>query len=231
MFWIALQSNLLADVSRVRNDFKEALTEMKDELKKEEWIFPTLQANMRNQVNIANIEVEKGSSANEMQSSIEKLKSGSSLVGEIPLLLKVRDYDWKAKKDEVLKHCFVLMNKKSEKNVVVLWDDDIDFKDVADDIKREIKDKKVVSYPSEKSEQEGILNVKDFVEKNDHILVTKGHYFNGCEAANIIFLTSSFGGLRNCILRGVQNIICVQFTGSAFGDAKIRGMKEDKRFL
>ena len=47
-------------MSRVRNDFKEALTEMKDELKKEEWIFPTLQANMRNQVNIANVNVEKG---------------------------------------------------------------------------------------------------------------------------------------------------------------------------
>ena len=192
LFWIALQSNLLADVSRVRNDFKEALTEMKDELKKEEWIFPTLQANMRNQVNIANIEVEKGSSANEMQSSIEKLKSGSSLVGEIPLLLKVGQNEWKTKKDEVLKHCFELMNQKSEKNVVVLWDRNYYFKDVADDIKRVIKDKKVVSYPSEKSEQEGILNVKNLVEKKDHILVTKSHYFNGCEAANIIFLNKIF---------------------------------------
>ena len=93
-----------------------------------------------------------------------------------------------------------------------------------------INDKKVVSYPSEKSEQEGILNVKDFVEQNDHILVTESPYFNGCEAANIIFLTISTVGLRNCILRGVQNIICVQL--SFFGiEAEIRGMKEDNRFL
>ena len=59
LFWIALQSNILADLSEVENDFEEALTEMKDELKKEEWIFPTLQANMRNQVNIANINVKE----------------------------------------------------------------------------------------------------------------------------------------------------------------------------
>jgi len=215
-------------MSVVRKDFKEALTEMKDELKKEEWIFPTLQANMRNQVNIANIKVKKGTLvSHEMQSSIEKLKAGSSLTGEIPLLFKVRGRDWFTKKDEVLKQCLELMNQKSEKNVVVLWDN-YDFKDVADDIERVIKDKKVVSYPSEKSEQEGISNVKDFVEKNNHILVTESHYFNGCEAANIIFLTYGGEGLRNCILRGVQIIICVQLTDG--NDAGMSGMKEDYRF-
>ena len=231
LFWIALQSNILADLSSVEKDFEEALTEMKDELKKEEWIFPTLHANMRNQVNIANINIENGNNmAYKMQSSIEKLKSGSSLTGEVPLLFKVRSNDWKTKKDEVLKHCLEFMKKKNEKNVVVLWDWNSMFKDVADDIKRVIKDKKIVSYPSEKSEQEGILNVKEFVEKNDHILVTEGQYFNGCEATNVIFLTYSSRGLRNCILRGVQNIICVQLL---FGvsNAKISGMKEDNRFL
>ena len=58
--------------------------------------------------------------------------------------------------------------------------------------------------------------------------MTNNRYFNGCEAANIIFLTKSNAGLRNSMLRGVQNIICVQLTG---GRAEVRGMKEDKRFL
>ena len=31
LFWVALQSNSLADLSNVGNDFKEALTEMKDD--------------------------------------------------------------------------------------------------------------------------------------------------------------------------------------------------------
>merc|ERR1719367_1212364 len=107
-----------------------------------------------------------------MQSSIEKLKSGSSLTGEIPLLFKVDLNDWKTKKDEILKHCMELMNQKSEKNVVVLWDHDRFFEGIADDIKRVIKDKKVISYPAENSKQEGISNVQNFVENNDHILVT-----------------------------------------------------------
>ena len=165
-----------------------------------------------------------------MQSSIEKLKSGSTLLGELPLLFKLRYYVWETKKDDVLKHCLELINQKSKMNFVVLWDN-YDCKDVADDIKRLIKDKKIVSYPSKKCEQEGISNVKDFVEKNDHILVTKSHYFDGCEAANVIFLTISGLGIRNCILRGVQNVICVRLEIKDWLKAEIRGMKEDNRFL
>ena len=229
MVWIALQSNSLADLISVEQNFEEALTNMKEDLKKEEWIFPTLHANMRNQVNIAKINVEKGRSYGDMQCLIEKLISGSTLIGEVPLLIKVGRYDWETKKDEVLKHCIELMNQKSEKNVVVLWDRDYYFKDVTDDIKRVIKGKKIVSYPSKDCQKEDILVVKDFVENSGHILITKSHYFNGCEAANIIFLTHGGRGIRNFILRGVQNIICVQILGGA--KAQIRGMKEDNRFL
>ena len=60
LFWTALQSNSLADLINVEHDFEEALTEMKEELKKEKWFFPALEANMRNQVNIASIIVEGG---------------------------------------------------------------------------------------------------------------------------------------------------------------------------
>ena len=109
---------------------------------------------------------------------------------------------------------------------MVLWDS-YKFKDVADDIKRVIRDKKVVSYPSKQCQKEGIKNVKDFVEKSGQILVTEGRYFKGCEAANVIFLTHNAVGVRNCLLRGVQNIICVQLIGASAG---IRGMKEDYRF-
>merc|ERR1719367_1012552 len=135
-----------------------------------------------------------------MQSSITKLKSGTSLIGEIPILLKVELRDWDEKRHKVLKHCIELMSQKSDKNIVVLWDEDIYFKDVADDIKRVIKDKKVVAYPSKESKEEGISNVKQFVEKSDHILVTRRQYFNGCECANVILLTGGREGVRNSVL-------------------------------
>ena len=59
LFWVSLQSNALADLSSVGNEFARALIEMKEELKTNGWILPALQANMRNQVNIANVQVEK----------------------------------------------------------------------------------------------------------------------------------------------------------------------------
>ena len=234
LLWVSLQSNLLADLSRrVEKEFQNALKEMKEEMKRNGWILPTLPANMRNQVNIAKVQVDKGNLRKEtieMQSSITKLKSGTSLIGEIPILFKVWRSDWKKKKDKVLQHCIELMSQKNVKNTVVLWNEDPYLKDVADDIEKVIKDKKVVSYPSKQSKEEGISNVKQFVEKNDHILVTEAKYFNGCESANVILLASGYcNGARNHVLRGVQNIMFIQLTDSF--EARINRMKEDNRFL
>ena len=229
LFWVSLQSNLLADISLVEKDFGHALQEMKEEMKRNGWIFPTLKANMRNQVNIANVQIEKGSGAFDMQSSIAKLSSGSSLIGEIPILFQVLHKDWDVKKHMVLKHCIEVMSHKSEKNIVVLWDLDYAFRDVADVIKTVIKDKIVVAYPSKQSKERGISNVKEFVEKSDHILATRSQYFNGCECANVIFLTYSQEGFRNVVLRGVQNLVCIQFTDGCH--TRMKGMKEDNRFL
>ena len=202
---------------------------MKKDFEANGWSLPTLQANMRNQVNIAKVQVGDIGSY-QMRSFIEKLPSGSSLIGEVPMLFKVWLNDWDQKKDEVLKHCINLMGQKSDKNIVVLWDNDSYFKNVANDIKRVVNDKKVVAYPSKQSKKDGITKVKQFVEENDNILVTKNQYFNGCESANVIFLIHGSGdGPRNSVLRGVQNIICVQLTYGS--DPKIKGMKEDDRFL
>ena len=122
------------------------------------------------------------------------------------------------------------MSQKNEKNVAVLWDWDYTFGDVADGIKRVIKHKKVVVYPSEQSKEERISNVKQFVEKTDHILVTRNLYYNGGECANVILFTYGGQGVRNNVLRGVQNIICVQLTYGGL-EATINGMKEDNRFF
>ena len=118
------------------------------------------------------------------------------------------------------------MEKKGNKNVVVLFDDDYAFKDVGKDLKRLIKDKTIVEYPSNQDKHKGISDIKDFIEKDNHILVTESRYFNGCEASNIIFLTYGYGeGVRNSLLRGVKNIICVNV-----GAVRFEGMKEDNRF-
>merc|ERR1712126_722262 len=110
-------------------------------------------------------------------------------------------------------------------NVVILYASD-SFKDVGKDLKRLIKDKTVVEYPSNEGKQKDIQNIKDFIEIDDHILFTKQDYFNGCEASNIIYLNAFLSGIRNSLMRGVKNLILVD----ACDGASVSGMKEDKRF-
>ena len=262
LFWVALQSNLLVDLNDVSVGFKETVEEMKKDLSSKGWIFPTLQTNMRNQVNIANVKFEKGDNSNfEMKNAIEKSKSGSSLVGQVPVLFRVQYYDWSRKRCEVLHHCIELMGQKNDNNIVVLFDTDDGIHNAADYLKKVITDKKVIAYPSRKKEynyfineeknilknqtdeeikneleemkiqiqKESISHIHDFVQNNCHILVTKNHYFNGCEASNVIFVTVHPESVRNSLLRGVQETICIQILYSA--EPKIYGMKEDDRFL
>ena len=68
LFWVAIQSNLLADMINVNDDFETAFKESKEALSMKGWFLPTLEANMRNQVNIANINIEQGYTCVEMQS-------------------------------------------------------------------------------------------------------------------------------------------------------------------
>jgi len=231
LFWVAMQSNQLADtVYDVEDDFNEALHAMKEELTKDEWILPQLESNMRNQINISNINVERSDVDDvsyQMQSSIPKLKSGTNIVGELPIYFKVRsDSEWYKKEDNILTHCVQEMNKKDNKNVVILHDDGYIFKDVGKDLKILLKDKTVIEYPSNEGKKKDIQNIKDFIEKDDHILFTRNDYFNGCEASNIIYLNSSFSGIRNSLMRGVKNLILVEVDVIS----KISGMKEDNRF-
>ena len=243
LLWIALQSNLLVDLCEVGDkhgwgkNFEPAIHAMKRELTMNGWILPTLRANMRNQVNICNIQVSTAyESTFEILSTIESSKSGSTMVGEIPTLFMVDN--WVSKKHDVLQYCIKMITSKSEKNIVVLFDHSFGRngrtldEDHADVIRRATKDKNVVTYPSIVSETKSICVIKDFIEKDNQILVTEDHYFNGCESPNVIYLYSGGrgkAGLRNCLLRGVQNLICIQ-DWNGYQDANIEGMKIDTRF-
>ena len=223
LFWVVLQSNQLADTDIVQEDFNKAYKDMKEVLRNDGWILPQLELNMRNQINISNIRVE-GHGVYPMQSAIPKLESGTTIVGELPILLKVSNF--RENKDQILTHCVQEMNKKDKKNTVIVYDYDYDFKYVGKDLKRLLKDKTVIEYPSNKGKKKDLSNIKDFVEKDDHILFTKRNYFNGCESSKIIYLNYGAAGQRNVLMRGVKDVILVEV-----GEfAEIRGMKKDIRF-
>ena len=97
---------------------------------------PQLELNMRNQINISNIAIDTFLPIDKMQKSINKLKSGTNVVGEVPILINVYHKVWEAKKDEILSFCIEEINKKDKMNIVVLCDDDRYFNDVQNDLKR-----------------------------------------------------------------------------------------------
>ena len=118
------------------------------------------------------------------------------------------------------------MQNKDKKNVVVLHDSSMVFKQVGNDPRDLIKDKTMAEYSSGQGRQKDMANIKDYIEMNDHILVTESRYFNGCEASNIIFLNYFGEGVRNSLMRGVKHVICVQVRNNV----AFYRMKEDKRF-
>ena len=178
------------------------------------------------QINISNVNVEGNFEQIEFQSTIEKLKSGTNILGEIPILIQCLGCNWEKRKDEILTYCIEEMNKRDRKNIVILYDVSKIFKNVGKDVERLITDKEVVEYPSSKGKQKGISSLKNFIENDSHILVTHRNYFNGCEASNIIFLNNNGFGVRNSLMRGINNVICVQVSDYV----KISGMKVENRY-
>ena len=93
----------------------------------------------------------------------------------------------KTKKLEVLKHGLDLMNKKNDKNDVVLCDMHVNTKEVESELMK-ISNKTIVSYPCLQNKQKGETNIKTFIENGNHILVTPMKYFGGAEASNVMYI-------------------------------------------
>ena len=172
--WAAFQSNLLCDVDGSINDeFKSSFPKIKKTLLKEGWILPRLHYNMRNQVNISNINITKGYGKYETQSSIEELGSGSSVVGQVPTRLTVLPSNWDKKSKEVMKYCIEKMEKKNNKNIVILHNCDSIFEDIESILTKIINNKTIISYPSRcKNKETSINNVISFSQQVSRVLIT-----------------------------------------------------------
>ena len=224
IFWVAFQSNVLADVSIASDDFKLKWDDAKKELEKQNFIFPCLQYNMRNTKQINNVKFKNASPFWNMQETIQYLECGnSSVVGQIPTMLKVTYDDWAKKRKEILKYSIQVIKKNNERNIVLIHIRDFKSKDIANDLETVLTSQTILTYPcgGEKEKEKQII--KDFSEKPNHILVTPYNYFNGCEAVNVIFVhnDSNLDGLRNQMLRGCENFVLVNVSGGT----NVEGMK------
>ena len=234
MCWVSFQSNVFVDNAFVEGDFIPKLEEMKHELTGMGWVLPELAVNMRNQKNISSVTVKSDDIIFEVQASIRHLQSGSTVVGEVPTFVRVKGGDWAKKKAEVLKHVLELMKKKNDKNIVILHQFDIKSKDLKNELTK-ISNIQIVTYPSSKNKQQNRSVIKNFVENDSHILVTRDKYFNGAEASNVICINShdslyAEGGNKiNSLMRAVEQLTFINVESEY--SFNFDGVKEDKTFL
>ena len=107
---------------------------MKKDLAEAGWVLPQLELNMRNPINISNIVINTFVPIDKVQNSINRLRSGTNVVGEVPIFIDAHEYGfWMTKKDEILSFCIEEISKKDKKNIVVLCDNDMYFKDARRD--------------------------------------------------------------------------------------------------
>lgn len=233
-FWISFQSNVLVDTAlyMLIEDFNLAFEDLKQNLSSNGWLLPNLSANMRNQKNIYNISV-KGSSRSKTDTcntALSRLRIGSTVVGELPFLVKIKRHHWREKETEILNHCVELIDQKTERNIIILHDASFPSLDIENSLKEVLRNKIVLSYPCPGSNEQGIRNFQDFCEKKNHLLVTQVKYFNGCEAPNVIYLTDGGFGIRNAMLRAVERLVCVLRLLPNETFISIKGVKEDNSF-
>lgn len=233
-FWITFQSNVLVDTAgnMLTEDFNLAFKDLKKNLSSNDWLLPNLNANMRNQKNIYNISV-KGSSQSKTDTcntALSRLRIGSTVIGELPFLLKIRRHHWSEKETELLNHAVKLIDQKSERNIIILHDASFSSCGIENTLKEVLRNKTVLSYPYPGNNPEGIKNFQDFCEKKNHLLVTQVNYFNGCEAPNVIYLSEGGFGIRNAMLRAVERLVCVLRLLPNDTFVSISGVKEDNSF-
>ena len=168
----------------------------------------------------------------EMTDFIKHLKSGSTVAGEVPTLVKVKERHWPSKKLDILKHVIELMGEKNNKNAVILHDSRNNSQDIQNELMK-ITTKTIVTYPAPKNKQQNKTNsIKQFFENGNHILVTRQNYFNGCEASNVIYITSSgYSGMRSSFMRAVENLIVVQLLPPIKAQFTLKGFKEENKFM
>jgi hypothetical protein len=234
LFWVAFQSNVLVDIADNGDEFNKKFDGFKTDLEKSGFTFPVLKYNMRNSRNTNGLKfVDDGFFVtHSMQERIEKLKSGNStVVGAIPIMIKIQSMKhWERMKTDVFKHGIKLIQMNSNKNIVLIHNTKLDSKDMQTTLKRVITDKRILKYPSNQGAEKGEQNIRDFTEKPNHILVTHYRYFNGCEAANVMFVNNGdlIEGLRNQVLRGIENVVVIAIDEE--NELVVEGMKIDKHF-
>ena len=175
-----------------------------------------------------------------MQHQIEATKYVScGTVGQVPILVRIKETEWTKKKSEVLSYCLNLLEEKQDGNVIILHDEKVSSSNEVESTLKRITNRKIILGDNWRKMSS---DVEILDQANDQITVVPKDDFTGCEACNAIYLTFNEDCFINSLNNRVPNLICIQVLkglntlGNMYNlirfeeNSNIKYMKEDDTF-
>ena len=161
-------------------------------------------------------------------------------VEEIPIVVPIREKDWRKKKNEVLRYCINILDDKQDGTIILLHDSNYSSsKDVETALKK-ITNRKIILGSNSTKLSSDVNSMNS--EKNGQIIVALEKDLVGCEASNAIYLTFNDDSFTNAMMKKIRNLVCIQvlqglntlgniYNLTRFAEiADIKGIKEDNTF-
>ena len=175
-----------------------------------------------------------------MQQQIQATKYVScGTVGQVPILVRIKEKEWMEKKSEVLRYCLNLLEEKQDGNIVILHDEKVSSSNEVETILKRITNRKIIlgDHWRRMSSDVEVLD-----QAHGQITVVTEADFTGCEANKAIYLTFNEDCFINSLTNRVPNLICIQvlkglntlgniYNLTRFGEnSNLKCIKEDNTF-
>ena len=175
-----------------------------------------------------------------MQRQSQKSTKGSCGTAEnVPILVRVKENEWKNKSQEVLKYCINLLDAMHDSHIIILYDDNfMSLSDVESTLETITNRDIVCANNSIKMSSD--VNLLE--QKKDQAIIVSDKNFIGCEASNVIYLTNDVGYLMSSLTKRITNLVCIHvlqglntlgnlYNLTRFEDNdSFKGIKEDNTF-
>ena len=177
---------------------------------------------------------------NEMQHQIQATKHVScGKVGQVPILVRIKETEWRKKKSEVLSYCLNLLEEKQDGNIIILHDEKVSSSNEVESILKRITNREIILGDHWRGMSS---DVEVLDQANEQITVVTEKHFTGCEANSAIYLTFNEDSFINSLTNRVPNLICIQvlkglntlgniYNLTRFGEnSNLKCIKEDNTF-
>ena len=175
-----------------------------------------------------------------MQRQSQRSTKGScGTVENVPILVRIKEKDWRNKSQEVLKYCINLLDPKRDWHIIILYDDNFSSLSDVESTLKTITNRDVIHGDNFIKMSSDVNSLE---QKNDQAIIVSDKNFVGCEATSVIYLTHDVGYLMTSLTKRIPNLVCIHvlqglntlgniYNLTRFEDnGNLKGIKEDNTF-